>query len=219
MKKNYIVMELLVYIGLPYVIWTYGRDIIGDYYAMLLSTLPAIIYTIYRFMKDRQFNLVGVFIICSLMLGSILDLLAGSALQMLWNSVWLGYAFAFVYIISMIIQKPLAIYFAVEFMHLQGHPKEKSMKLFFMKGNVKWFQMVTAIFVIQGLVMNSMMAWLILKHGADAFMHFIIVRKAIGFAFSGLIFIGFLIAGNKAFQLMNKHEKENLKPTQIVEPE
>lgn len=116
-------LELLIYLGLPYVIWTYGRNLMGDYYAMLLSTAPAIIYTIYRFLKDRQFNMVGVFVIFSLMLGSALDLLAGSALQMLWNSVWLSYAFTTIYLFSMIIQKPLAIYFAVEFMFLQGYPR------------------------------------------------------------------------------------------------
>ncbi|MEK4485782.1 VC0807 family protein [Psychrobacillus sp. FSL H8-0484] len=217
MKTNYIMLDLLVYMGLPYIIWTYGRDIIGDYYAMLLSTLPAIVYTIFRFIKDRQFNLVGVFIISSLLLSSILDLLAGSAIQMLWNSVWLSYCFTFIYIISMIIQKPLAIYFAIEFMHLQGYPREDCKDLYFIKGNVKWFQLVTAIFVIRGLVMNSIMVWLIMKHGADAFMHLIVVRKVLGYAFSGLIFAGFLYAGNKAILFTKKNNIEWLKPVQTVE--
>ncbi|MFJ8064464.1 VC0807 family protein [Psychrobacillus sp. NPDC096426] len=216
MKINYILLELIVYIGLPYVIWTYGRGFIGDYYAMLFSTIPAIVYTIYRFLKDRQFNMIGVFIISSLLLSSLLDLLAGSALQMLWNSVFLSYAFTFIYIISMIIQKPIAIYLAVEFMYLQGYPKENSKKLYFMKGNVKLFQLVTAIFVIRGLIMNSIMVWLIINHGADAFMHLIIVRKALGFVFSGLIFIGFLFAGNKAMQLMKEQDIEWSKPGQTV---
>ena len=217
MKTNFIFLELFVYIGLPYVIWTYGRDLIGDYYAMLLSTIPAIIYTIYRFLKDRQFNMIGVFIIASLMLSTILDLLAGSAMQMLWNSVWLSYAFTSLYIVSMIIRKPLAIYFAVEFMYLQGFPKENTKKLYFMKGNVKWFQLVTGIFVVRGLVMNSIMVWLITQHGADAFMHLLIVRKVLGFAFSGLLFAGFLYAGHKANQLVNTQALEKERAGHVVE--
>ncbi len=216
MKTSYILLELIVYIGLPYIIWTYGRDMMGDYTAMLLSTLPAIIYTIYRFVKDRQFNMIGVFIISSLMLSSILDLLAGSAIQMLWNSVWLSYAFTSIFIVSMIIQKPLAIYLAVEFMYLQGYPRENSKKLYFMKGNVRWFQFVTTIFVVRGLVMNSIMIWLIMKHGADAFMHLIIVRKALGFAFLGLLFAGFSYAGHKASQLVNAQKLEEAKSDQAV---
>lgn len=216
MKINYILVELIVYLGLPYVIWTHGRSFIGDYYAMLISTIPAIVYTIYRFMKDRQFNMIGVFIIFSLLLSSLLDLLAGSALQMLWNSVFLSYGFTLIYIFSMIIQKPLAIYLAVEFMYLQGYPREKSKKLYFMKGNVKLFQLVTAIFVVRGLIMNSIMVWLIINHGVDAFMHLIIFRKALGFVFSGLIFIGFLFAGNKAMQLIKDQDIGWSKPVETV---
>lgn len=216
MKINYILIELIVYIGLPYIIWTHGRGFIGDYYAMLFSTIPAIIYTIYRFLKDRQFNMIGIFIISSLLLSSLLDLLAGSALQMLWNSVFLSYAFTLIFIISMIIQKPLAIYFAVEFMYLQGYPRAESKKLYFMKGNVKLFQLVTAIFVIRGLIMNSLMVWLIINHGADAFMQLIIGRKALGFIFSGLIFVGFLYAGNKAIQLMKEKEIEWSKSVETI---
>ncbi|MFJ5769799.1 VC0807 family protein [Psychrobacillus sp. NPDC093180] len=211
MKTNYILVELIVYLGLPYVIWTHGRSFIGDYYAMLLSTIPAIVYTIYRFMKDRQFNMIGVFIISSLLLSSLLDLLAGSAIQMLWNSVFLSYGFTLIYIISMLIKKPIAIYLAVEFMHLQGYPREKSKKLYFIKENVKLFQLVTAIFVIRGLVMNTIMVWLIINHGADAFMHLIIVRKSLGYVFSGLIFIAFLFAGNKAMQVMKETGRDWIK--------
>lgn len=217
MKTNFILLELVVYIGLPYIIWTHGRDMIGDYYAMLVSSLPAIIYTIFRFMKDRQFNMVGVFIISSLMLSSILDLLAGSAIQMLWNSVWLSYAYTTIFIASMIIQKPIAIYLAVEFMYLQGYPKANSKKLYFMKGNVKWFQFVTAIFVVRGLVMNSIMVWLIINHGADAFMHLIIVRKALGFAFSVLLFAGFTYAGHRVSRIVNAQDIEEAKPGHVVE--
>ncbi|WP_391209322.1 VC0807 family protein [Psychrobacillus sp. L4] len=214
MKINFILLELIVYLGLPYVIWTHGRGFIGDYYAMLLSTIPAIIYTIYRFMKNRQFNRVGVFIIASLMLSSILDLLAGSAIQMLWNSVWLSYAFTSIYIFSMIIQKPLAAYFAIEFMYIQGYQRENSKKLYFMKENLKWFQLVTLLFVIKGVVMNTNMFWLIRNHGAEAYMHLIIVRRIMSYAFSGLIFLAFLFAGNKAIQLMNKYEKQWSKPVE-----
>ena len=186
---------------------------------MLISTIPAIVYTIYRFLKDRQFNMIGVFIISSLLLSSLLDLVAGSALQMLWNSVFLSFAFTLIYIISMFIQKPLAIYLAVEFMYLQGYPREKSKKLYFVKGNLKLFQLVTAIFVIRGLIMNSIMVWLIINHGADAFMHLIIVRKALGLVFSGLIFIGFWFAVNKAMQLMKGQDNEWSKLDQTVEAE
>lgn len=206
MKSNYIFLELIVYMALPYIIWTYGRDSIGDYYAMLLSTTPAIIYTIYRFVKDRQFNVFGIFIISSLTLGTVVDLLSGSAIQMLWNSVWLSYAFTAIYLISIIVRKPLGLYFAVDFMYLQGFPRENSKKLYFIKGNFKWYQIITGIFVLRGLFINTLTAWLITKHGVDAFMHLIFLRKALAIGFGILIFAAYAYAGKKITEYTSGHE-------------
>ncbi|TQR20602.1 VC0807 family protein [Psychrobacillus vulpis] len=203
MKSKFIILELIFYMAAPYLIWTYGREYLGDYYAMLLSTLPAIIYTLYRFFIDKQFNIVGLFIISSMALSTIVDLLSGSALQMLWNSVWLGYAFTFVHIVSMLIKKPFALYFAVDISYFQGYPRENSKKLFYLNGNVKYFQLVNAIMVIRGLVMNSIQACLILNYGVDAFMHLIFIRKALSIVFGGLIFIAFGFAMKKCSESIN----------------
>lgn len=87
MKSKFIILELIVFMALPYVIWTYGRDSIGDYYSMLLSTVPAFVYTVVRFVIDRQLNITGLFVISTLLLNTVVDLLSGSAINMLWNSV------------------------------------------------------------------------------------------------------------------------------------
>ncbi|MEQ6356007.1 VC0807 family protein [Lysinibacillus sp. M3] len=78
----------MFYAGLPYVIWNFGREPLGDYTAMLISTIPGIVYTIYRFILDKQFNITGLLILCSLALGTTVDLLSGSAEQMIWNGVY-----------------------------------------------------------------------------------------------------------------------------------
>ena len=96
-NKNMVIMELLFYAALPYVIWKFGREPLGDYVAMLLSTIPGFIYTIYRFIKDKQFNVTGVFILASLLLSTTVDLLSGSAEQMIWNGVYLGLFFTMLY--------------------------------------------------------------------------------------------------------------------------
>lgn len=197
MKTKFIGIEIIVFIALPYFIWNYLRDYTGDYYAMLLSTAPGFVYTIFRFSKDRQFSVGGLFILLSLLLGTLVDLLSGSAIQMLWNSVWLGFAFTVVYLVSMIVRKPLALYFAVDFAYLQGFPRANSHHIYSIKENIKWFQLITAIFVIQGLVMNSVMALLITRHGVEAFMHLILLRKALGLIFGILIFVGYLLTSKK----------------------
>jgi hypothetical protein len=53
MKKYTVLFDLIFYMVLPFAIWTYGRESLGDYWAMLLSTAPGFIYTIINFVRDR----------------------------------------------------------------------------------------------------------------------------------------------------------------------
>jgi hypothetical protein len=206
MKTKFIGIEIIVFIAIPYFIWNFLRDYTGDYYAMLLSTAPGFVYTIFRFSKDRQFSVGGLFILISLLLSTLVDLFSGSAIQMLWNSVWLGFAFTVVYLVSIIVRKPLALYFAVDFAYLQGFPHVNSHHLYSIKENIKWFQLITALFVLQGLVMNSVMALLIMCHGVEAFMHLILLRKALALIFGIVIFVGYLFSSKKVTTYMQTHD-------------
>jgi energy-coupling factor transporter transmembrane protein EcfT len=89
---------------------------------------------------------------------------------------------------------------------LQGFPRENSKHLYSIKENIKWFHLITALFVIQGLVMNSVMAILIMRHVVDAFMHLILLRKALGLIFGILIFVGYLFSSNKVTAYMQTHD-------------
>ncbi|WP_230321427.1 VC0807 family protein [Planococcus salinarum] len=132
--KKFIVFDIVCYVVLPYFIWNYGREPLGDYYAMLLSTIPGFFYTIYRFAIERQFNIAGISILLSLFLGTMINLLSQNAESMLWNQVYLGYAYGMIFLISVLIRKPLALRFAVDFVYLQGFAKEDSFAAFSKKG-------------------------------------------------------------------------------------
>ncbi|WP_209020100.1 VC0807 family protein [Jeotgalibacillus proteolyticus] len=93
MKKFFIILDILCYGVIPYLIWSYGRESLGDYWAIILSTVPGIIYTVYRFASERQLNIMGIFILGNLGLGTIVNLLSSSAESMLWNQVYLGLFF------------------------------------------------------------------------------------------------------------------------------
>lgn len=131
--STFILADLFFYALIPYVLWKFGRDVFGDYIAMLITTIPGFIYTVYRFYKDRQFNMVGVFLLSSLLLGTVVDLLSGSAERMLWNGVYLGLFYTGIFVVSFIIRRPLALYFAVDFAYLQGYPRKESKHYIFKK--------------------------------------------------------------------------------------
>lgn len=188
MSRKLALLDIIFYMAIPFLIWNYGKDFLGDYVAMLLSTIPGFIYTIYRFIKEKQFNIVGLFIIGSLILNTSVDLLSGSAENMIWNGIYLGLGYTVLHTVSMLIQRPLSLYFAVDFVALQqGYPKVQSKALFYRRGIFKWFQLIQLIFVIRGLMMAGVKVWLLHAYGVDGYGSMLLYRQIIGWTFSALI--------------------------------
>lgn len=173
--------------ALPYIVWNYGKELFGDYAAMLISTIPGFVYTCYRFFLDKQFNITGLFIIGSLALGTTINLLSGSADQMIWNGVYLGLFYTVIYFIALVIKHPFSLYFAVDFAYLQGHDRKDSTALFFQKGIFKWFQFIQVIFIVRGLFMAGLTVFLLEKYGVDAYGGMLLYRQIASWFFSVLI--------------------------------
>lgn len=213
MSKKLIVLDLICYGAIPYLIWTYSRDMLGDYLAMLLSTVPGFIYTIYRFIKERQLNITGLFIIVSLFIGTIVNLLSSNAENMLWNQVYLGYVTAAFFILTMAVKKPLGLYFAVDGAYLQGVARKDSLTLFSKKGPFQWYQLVTLLFVIRAVFQTSLKAWLINTYGVDGYGQLLIYMKMSGYVFTALIIGGYVLAYVKTKKFLetpsDKHVMEH----------
>lgn len=195
MNKKLVILDLICYVAIPFLIWTYGREVLGDYWAILLSTVPGFIYTVYRFIIERQFNIAGIFIIGSLILGTMVNLLSSSVERMLWNQVYLGLGYAGIFLLSILLKKPLALFFAVDWVYLQGHPRESSKKLFMRKGIFWIYQLITGLFVLRSVFQNSLKAWLLQTYGADGYGQMIIYMSISGWLFTGLITAGFIYSG------------------------
>jgi len=195
--KRIAIFDLIFYAAIPYFIWNFVKEPLGDYYSMLLSTIPGIFYTGFRFYKEKQFNITGLFIISSLCCSASVNLLSRNAETMLWNQVYLGYFFVAVFLISMIVKKPLALYFAADFAVLQGHERASSIALFSSKGLLNWFQLLTALFVFRGLCQNLLKAWLIAAYGVDGYGKIIIYLNITEWIFSSIITLAFIIVSFK----------------------
>ncbi|EIM08424.1 Integral membrane protein [Planococcus antarcticus DSM 14505] len=195
--KKFIYLDLICYLALPYFIWNYGREPFGDYYAMLLSTIPGFLYTIYRFIREHQFNIAGLFILLSLFLGTVVNLLSYDAESMLWNQIYLGYAYGIIFMISIMIKKPLALRFAVDFVYLQGVARKDSQKLFSEKNIFNWFQLLTGLFFFNSIFQNSLKSWLLHLYGLDGYGEMLIYMNISGLIFNGLIIAGFIFIGSK----------------------
>ncbi|WLR57309.1 VC0807 family protein [Mesobacillus subterraneus] len=191
MKKNVLILDLIFYVGLPLLFWNGFRDVIGDYYAMLASSVPAIIYSLYRFYEVKKINITGLYIITTLVIGTLIDVLAGSALQMLWNNVFYNVAIGTLFLCTIVIKRPMAMYFGLDFAELQGHDRIFCKHLFKQKEIYIIFQLVTLLIAIRSGVFAAIKAWLIIEYGVEAFDKGILIRQAIGWLFTGLTMFGF----------------------------
>ncbi|MFB9973738.1 hypothetical protein FPQ10_05370 [Allobacillus sp. SKP2-8] len=187
MSRKIAFLDIIFYIGLPLLIWNQGRELIGDYPAMLLSTVPGFIYTLYRFWHERRVNITGIFIISTLLIGTSLDLIAGSAEKMLWYQVYFGFAIAGLHAFFLVIRKPLALYFAVDFVSLQGFDPAESKRLFNQPAIFKWFQWIQFLFVIRGVTLGYLKMWLLQTYGIDGYDAMLIYLRVVGWIFGGMI--------------------------------
>ncbi|WP_284141789.1 VC0807 family protein [Virgibacillus sp. LDC-1] len=209
MNKRLMILDLICYGAIPFLIWNYGREPLGDdYIAILLSTVPGFVYTVYRFIKEKQLNILGLTIITSLLLSTIINLLSTSAINMLWNQVYLGFAEGIVFLLSTVIKKPLALYFAVDLAYLQGHPRKYSRALYKAKGLFIWFQLLNLLFTLRYVATNSLKAFLVQSYGAEGYGKVIIYMNICSWIFNGLLFLGFIIVSNKIAQYINQSENK-----------
>ncbi|TMU83560.1 hypothetical protein FGG79_19220 [Bacillus sp. BHET2] len=195
MKKNIVLLDLMIYVALPLLMWNVMRDYTGDYYAMLLSSVPGIIYTIYRFIEMKKVNTFGLFILLTLIIGTLIDVLAGSSLQLLWNNVYYAAALSLFFLFTMIIRKPIPLYFGLDFAELQGYDRTFSKRLYYKKPVYRVFQLITLCFALRSGIFAIFKTWLILEYGVEAFDKGILLRQAFSWIMTGITVAGFIYIG------------------------
>ncbi|MCD7036272.1 hypothetical protein LRR81_18670 [Metabacillus sp. GX 13764] len=209
MKKYQMIGDILFYLALPYFIWKFGQEPLGNYYAMLLSTTPGIVYTIFRFFADKQFNVTGVFILASMSVTTIIDLLSQSAERMQWNNVYTAFGFGLFWIITMIMKKPFALYLMADISALQGIDREKSKKLYRSKKLLPLFYMVSILFAARSMISGFLRAYLINTIGISHYDKILFYMKVYGWIFGAIMAVAFVYVGMK---ISNEMEKENPEP-------
>ncbi len=211
MKKNIVLLDIIIYALFPLFIWHFVRDFIGDYYAMLLSSVPGIVYSVYRFYELKRINFFGVFILVTLMIETLIDILAGSSLQLLWNKVFYTAAMGLFFLGSIIIKRPITLYFGLDFAELQGYDRRFSKCLYYQKRLFRIFQLITFVFALRSGVLAAVKTWLIMEYGVEAFEKGIILRQAFSWLMTGFTIVGFFYIGKVIYtspDLIKKAEQE-----------
>ena len=143
--------DLIIYLGVPLIIWNTCRSLIGDYPAMLLSTLPGIIYTLYTFFKEKQYSITGLFILATMIIGGILNLDSITAHQMLWNYVYLNTGMVVFWCLTILVKRPMAMYFFIDYAYLHGVPKDRTRLVYKQMPYYRYFIYLTVFLALRDL--------------------------------------------------------------------
>ncbi|CAG9621080.1 VC0807 family protein [Sutcliffiella rhizosphaerae] len=197
MKSKTVVCDLLFYLALPYVIWKFGQEPLGDYYAILLSTVPGFIYTIVRFVVEKQFNVTGMFILGTLLISTMVDILSGNAFAMLQNSVYVSVLFGCFFLGTILFRRPLALYFGADIAFLQGYKRDDSLNLYKQKEILPAFYLLTIIFALRSFVGAGLKQFLINIYGVGGYDRILFFMKINGWVFGFLIAAAFFYCSYK----------------------
>ncbi len=141
-------LDIILYFIFPLFFWDTGRIFLGDYATILFSSVPGIVYTLYRFKITERFNFTGLFIILNLSSGIIVDILSVSAIQLLWNNVWLSFFLAMIYFISCLIKKPIHLFLTLDILVLRGYDQSLTKERLYEDKTLILLNIITLIYCI-----------------------------------------------------------------------
>ena len=185
MKKK-IFLDILFYLGIPLIAWNYGRPYLNDYNAILVGGIPAVIYTIIDFFRTKELNVSGLFLMIVVILNFIMNMISKTALQELWNGVYVSAILIFIYAVSMLIRKPIGMFFFVDYAYAKGIPRKTSLQRFAQKKYLGYFQWFTLFLAAREITVIIVKSILINSYGLQGFNTIQIVMQVISYAFVAL---------------------------------
>ena len=184
--------DLLFYMAIPLIMWNTLRESLGDYATMLLASVPGIVYAVFSFIKERRINFIGLFMLITLVIGTLIDLLSGSALQMLWNNVYYGAFIGFVFIASMLVKRPIAYYFALDGGEMMGYERS-SVKMFLSsKKKIIALHLITLCYGLRSIIVAGVNVHLLRQYGVEAFDQGIVFKQVVTWTITIITAFGFL---------------------------
>jgi hypothetical protein len=202
-------LDLTVYLGIPLLIWNTCRPSMGDYFAMLLSTVPGILYTLYTFFREKQFSVTGIFILATMIIGIILDLCSKTAHQMLWNYVYLNVGLVIFWCLTMIIKRPMAMYFFIDYAFLHGIPKDHTRVVYRQMPFFRYFMLLTTFLAFRDFSDILLRIFMIHLYDVEGFNRIKVITQIWNTATTVMFIYGILLIVKK-IQIHGKHSDEEI---------
>ncbi|MDF2935182.1 MAG: hypothetical protein K0Q90_555 [Paenibacillaceae bacterium] len=122
-----------------------------DYYLILITGIPGILYTLLTLAIRKKANFTGIFLLATMLIDSALDLLAGSVCNMFVYGFWQSTAMTLFYGVTLLVRRPLSMYFALDVAELQGYNRQACRKLYHQPKPWRLLKLVTALMGLKSL--------------------------------------------------------------------
>jgi len=185
--KRRVIMDLVFYLCVPLLTWNLCRNLWGDYLTILLGMLPAVIYTLTMFVASREWNVTGVFFLSIISLNFVANLLSHNATQELWNGVWMGCASILFYSITILVKRPIGLYFFIDYAFARGVPREESRALYCSPKHFHHFIKFTLFLCARELVAISIKSVMIKNMGIEGFNAIQVSSTVLNYVFTALM--------------------------------
>jgi len=187
--KRKIILDLFFYLAMPLLAWNLLRGHFSDYLLILIGLVPGLAYTVASFVAERQWSVSGVFFLVIISLNLALNLLSSTAEQELWNPVWLSCLSIAFYAFTMLIRRPLGIYFFIDYAHSKGVPRERSRAIYRHPRNLRHFYAFTGFLMLREAAVIVVKAPMIERLGVAGFNQIQLAGSAINYVFTGLMVV------------------------------
>jgi hypothetical protein len=196
----------MFYLGLPLLIWNFGRGILGAYQAMFMSAFIGIAYTAFKFFHEKKYNITGIVIILGISIYLFLTIISDSAIGILYNSLILNGILSGLYIFSILIRRPLGKYFYIDYRRMFGEDQKISALRAKQFEERIYFDYLTILLAVREL-MILVIKWVLLNRlGIEGASIVILVNRILSYTFIGLIAM-LTIEINQRWYVMIDHEK------------
>ncbi|KAI8071395.1 hypothetical protein BC940DRAFT_294349 [Gongronella butleri] len=95
-------LTLLIDVGVPLLIYYTTRGKLGDLIALVISGIPVLLFTAYKFWRDRRVDPIGVIMIVAFVGSGVLSLITGDVRAALFRDATIDILIGFIFFVTLI---------------------------------------------------------------------------------------------------------------------
>ena len=184
--KRKILLDAFFYLIVPLLMWNLFRENLGDYLTILFGMIPAVIYTALSAIIQKEWNVTGIFFLSIISMNFLFNLLSKTAEQELWNGVYMSVISFSFYLVTIVVKKPIGMYFFIDYAFAKGFHRKASKELYSSSNNFHYFVEFTLFLMVREVIVGAVKSFLIFKNGVSAFNTIQITGSVLGYVFTGL---------------------------------